>query len=146
MQTLKIMAKSNNKTTENDASVMDFLDRVKDETQKKDSKRIVELMEKATGMAPKMWGTSIIGFGSYHYKYESGREGDMLKVGFSPRVKSISLYMSRGYEKFPNLSEKLGKFSSGKSCFYIKRLADVDEKILQKMFKESYKHMTKKYG
>lgn len=140
------MAKSNIKTTVNDASVLEFIDGVKDETQRKDAKRITEMMRTATGLEPKMWGKSIIGFGSYHYKYNTGWEGDMLKVGFSPRVKSISLYMSRGYDKFPKLSEKLGKYSSGKSCFYIKKLADVDEKILEAMFEESYKHMTKKYG
>lgn len=140
------MANSKNKTTENDLDVMEFIEQVKEESQKQDAKVIVELMKEATGLEPKMWGTSIIGFGSYHYKYESGREGDALKLGFSPRSKNISLYMARGYDKFPELSEKLGKYTSGKSCFYIKKISDVDKFILQEMFSESFAHMTKKYG
>lgn len=140
------MAQAKNKTTENDASVDDFLNGVADEKKLADCLQIKFWMEEITGEPAKMWGTSIIGFGSYHYKYESGREGDMPKVGFSPRAQSITLYIMPGFGRYPQLMEKLGKHKIGKSCLYVKRLTDVDTDVLQELITESFSYMTNKYG
>jgi hypothetical protein len=103
-------------------------------------------MAKATGKKPKMWGPSIVGFDQYHYKYESGREGDMCRIGFSPRKQNLTVYIVDGFEKYENLMSKLGKHKIGKSCLYIKRLSDVDENILNELIKLSVKHFNDKYG
>jgi hypothetical protein len=122
-----------NKTKLTKAGVQDYLDAIVDETRRKDCEVLALLMSKATKYPPAMWGASIVGFGSYHYKYESGREGEMCIVGFSPRKGDISLYgldAAKGVEK---LLAKLGKHKVGKGCVYVKSLADVDQNILKEL-------------
>lgn len=140
------MAKAKNKTTENDASVEKFLKSVENEQRRNDSFEVLEYMKDLTGEEAKMWGTSIIGFGRYQYKYESGREGEFMKVGFSPRKTSLTLYIMPGFARYDDLMEKLGKYKTGKSCLYIKKLEDVDQDILKDLIESSYEYMTKKYG
>ena len=140
------MAKAKNKTVENNGSVDDFLNGVIDETKKSDSLKIKAMMEQISGEPAKMWGGSIIGFGNYHYKYESGREGDFMKMGFSPRAQNLTLYIMPGFDRYEDLMSKLGKHKTGKSCLYIKKLADVDEEVLKELMTESYGYMTEKYG
>jgi len=127
-----------NKTTQNEQSVQAFLDKAAGEKRRQDCSTILEMMRKATGLAPKMWGEAIIGFGSEHYKYESGREGDMPIIGFSPRKQDLTLYIG-GLDRMSDLLGKLGKFKTGKVCLYIKRLSDVDVTILEEMIEQSLK-------
>ena len=115
-----------NKTTQNDDSVDAFLNRVEDESRRDDCQELVAIMQRVSGEPPKMWGPSIIGFGSYHYTYESGREGDMPVVGFSPRKNDLTLYLYGGIASQGDLLKQLGKHKTGKGCLYIKKLADVD--------------------
>ena len=126
------MAKSELKTKKNEASVEDFLNAIKDERQRNDSFTILQMMKKATGEEPKMWGPSIIGFGNVHLKYESGRELDWFKMGFSPRKQNLTLYgvNSRGQTE---LLKKLGKHKAGNGCLYINKLSDVDAAVLKKI-------------
>ncbi len=135
-----------NKTTENENSVTDFINSVEDETKRNDSFRITELMQEQTGLEPKMWGPAIIGFGTYHYVYESGREGDMPIVAFSPRKQSITLYLASNFPGREALLKKFGKHTTSKACIYIKKLADVDIEILKKMIKASVEYMKNKYN
>jgi hypothetical protein len=128
-----------NKTVPNDLDVEQFLNSITDERKRKDSFTILELMKQVTGMPPKMWGSSIVGFGSYHYKYESGREGDMMIAGFSPRKQNLTLYNMGGFEA-DDLLSKLGKHSTGGGCLYIKRLDDVDLLTLKSLIEASFKH------
>jgi hypothetical protein len=133
-----------NKTTETDSNVIDFINAVGSEIKRKDGFRILELMREITGLEPKMWGPSIIGFGSYHYKYDSGHEGDAPLIGFSPRSSALTLYL----DPFPtknDLLQKLGKHKVGKVCIYINKLADVDEDVLAEMIRESFKSTKSKY-
>lgn len=132
-------AKNENKTTANDQSVDNFLSSVEDEGKRADSFEIIELMKEVTSLEPKMWGTSIVGFGNKHYKYESGREGDMPVIGFSPRKQNLTIYSLRLEEQEALLS-KLGKFTTGKGCLYIKRLKDVDLATLKTMMEDAFKH------
>jgi hypothetical protein len=125
------------KTKKNTASVEKFLGTVADEQRRKDCFRLLEIMKAATKAEPAMWGTSIVGFGRFHYKYESGREGDWFVTGFSPRKQSLTLYIVPGFERYPSLMKKLGKHSTGKSCLYIKRLEDVDLATLKQLIKQS---------
>jgi hypothetical protein len=134
---------SENKTTPNDQDVAEFLNTIEDERKRKDSFTILELMKQASGMEPKMWGSSIVGFGSYHYKYESGREGDTILAGFSPRKQNLTLYGLGGFEQFDHMLQKLGKHTTGKGCLYIKRLDDVDLPTLKSLIEESFKNKTK---
>lgn len=129
------------KTKPTKASVREFLDSVDDEERRKDCYTVAKIMEKATGAKPKMWGPSIIGFGDHRYKYESGREGDWFLTGFSPRKKELTLYIMPGFERYDDLMASLGKYKTGKSCLYIKRLADVDLGVLQTLIESSIKHM-----
>ncbi|MBK6791370.1 MAG: DUF1801 domain-containing protein [Anaerolineales bacterium] len=131
------------KTKLNDASVEDFINAVEDETIRADCFEIAKLMKQVTKAEPKMWGSSIVGFGSYHYKGASGREGDWMLVGFSPRKQNLTLYIMAGFDGYPELLKKLGKFSTGKSCLYIKKLADVDKKVLKELVGESVQYMKK---
>ena len=131
------------KTKLNDASVEDFLNTVGDEQIRADCFEIAKLMKQVTKEEPKMWGSSIVGFGSYHYKGASGREGDWMLVGFSPRKQNLTLYIMAGFDGYPDLLKKLGKFSTGKSCLYIKKLADVDKKVLKELVSESVQFMKK---
>lgn len=140
------MAKSKNKTVANNNSVAEFIQQIIDTKKQQQTKDIVSMMQECTGEEPVMWGTSIIGFGTYHYRYDSGREGDFMKAGFSPRKSNFSLYIMSGMKRFPELMDKLGKYKTGKSCLYIKDIGDVDTEILKKLIKESYNYMTKKYG
>jgi hypothetical protein len=131
------------KTKVNDASVDKFLNSVKDEQVREDCYKILDIMKKATKAEPKMWGTSIIGFGSYHYKGKSGREGDWMLTGFSPRKQNLTLYIMPGFDEYNNLMKKLGKYTTGKSCLYIKKLEDVDTKVLKELVAKSAKKMKK---
>jgi len=131
------------KTKVNNASVGKFLKSVKDEQVREDCYKILDIMQKATKAEPKMWGTSIIGFGSYHYKYASGREGDWMLTGFSPRKQNLTLYIMPGFDEYEDLLKKLGKHTTGKSCLYIKKLADVDTKVLKELVAKSVKKMKK---
>ena len=134
------------KTKVNDASVDKFLKGIKDETKRDDSFQVLEIMKKVTRAEPKMWGTSIIGFGDYHYKYESGREGDYFLTGFSPRKQNLTLYIFGGFDGHEELLNKLGKYTLGKGCLYIKKLEDVDTKVLKELVTRSVKKMAKIYA
>jgi hypothetical protein len=135
-----------NKTTETKQDVIAFIDAFADTEQKKlDSYGLVDIMHKATGFEPKMWGPSIIGFGTYHYKYESGHEGDAPLVAFSPRKAAISLYIFSGLEEHKPLIENLGKFKKGKSCIYVKKLSDINQVELIKVIHATTKWLKEKY-
>lgn len=136
------MAEQKTKPTEQ--AVPGFLESVPDEKVREDCFDLVKLMEEATGFPPMMWGTSIVGFGQYHYKYESGHEGYSCLAGFSPRKQNISLYVM-GFDNRPALLDKLGKYKAGKGCLYIKKLADIDQQVLKQLVKESVEYLKKKY-
>lgn len=140
------MAKANNKTVETELSVNDFLEAIDDETKRNDCLYLANLMEKVTNLPAKMWGPAIVGFGSYHYKYESGREGDAPLVAFSPRKNEISLYLSSGFNKREELLAQFGKHKSAKACIYVKKLNDVNEEILKEMVKLSMEHVKSLYA
>ena len=129
-----------NKTVPTAASVADFLAAVPNARRREDGQALLAMMRDITGLEPQMWGPSIIGFGSYHYKYESGREGDMPIIGFSPRSRSHSLYIMDGFNAYDDLLAKLGKHRKGASCLYINKLADVDLDILRELITRSYRH------
>lgn len=136
-----------NKTTETKANVEDFINSFANTEQKrKDSFELLRLMQDFSGYEPKMWGPTIIGFGSYHYRYESGREGDAPLVGFSPRKNEISLYVFTGLEEHSHLLKNLGTFKMGKACIYIKKLSDIDQNELVKIMKETVNFLQSKYG
>jgi hypothetical protein len=129
------------KTKATKASVTKFLRAITDETKKKDSFAILNLMAEVTKAEPVMWGTSIVGFGRYHYKYASGREGDWPLVGFSPRKQNLTLYIMSGFDGYDELMKKLGKYKTGKSCLYLKSLDDVHVATLKKLIRLSVEHM-----
>ncbi|MEP6584958.1 MAG: DUF1801 domain-containing protein [Ginsengibacter sp.] len=132
------------KTKENSASVENFLNTIGDETKRKDCFAIAEIMKQVTKNEPKMWGTAIVGFGSYHYKYESGHEGDMCMAGFSPRKQAIALYLSGVVKSNQELLQKLGKYKTGGGCLYVKKLADIDVKVLKQLIKNSLDNLISK--
>jgi hypothetical protein len=134
-----------NKTIQTTVNVTDFINAVPDQTKRDDSHSLVELMKRQTGFEPKMWGPNIIGFGSYHYKYKSGHEGDAPLVGFSPRKAAISLYLYQEFDKKEALLKKLGKHKAAVGCIYIKKLADIDMAVLQEMVGNSVKFIQKQY-
>jgi len=134
------------KTEPTRASVTDFLAEIDDRQQRADAKKVAAMMRRATGKRAKMWGASIVGYGSYHYKYASGREGDFMVTGFSPRKQALTVYIMPGFSSFKKLMEKLGKYKTGKSCLYLNKLEDVDEKVLQKLINDSVKIMHKRYN
>ena len=134
-----------NKTQPTTASVTAFINAIEDPEQKKDARKVAGMMRKATGKRPKMWGPSMVGYGSYHYRYASGREGDFMITGFSPRKQALTLYIMPGYGKFDALMKNLGKFKTGKACLYIKRLSDVDEDVLQNLIHKSVEYMRANY-
>ena len=138
------MAQNENKTQITNQSVEAFLNGVENEKRRKDSFKVLELMQQITGHEPKMWGPSIIGFGTYHYKYASGREGDFLAMGFSPRKTALTLYIMSGFSNYNELMCKLGKFKTGKSCLYVKNLEDLNLEILKELIKTSYDYITNK--
>lgn len=129
------------KTKLNDASVDEFLDSIKDEQVRQDCRTIAGIMQKAAKAKPKMWGAGIVGFGSYRYRYASGREGDWMLTAFSPRKQNITLYIMGGFEQYDELMEQLGKHTCRKSCVYIKRLSDIHVPTLRKLVNASVKHM-----
>jgi len=133
------------KTIPNDQSVDDFLQSVDNEKKRQDCYTVLEMMKEITGAEPQMWGPSIIGFGSYHYKYESGREGDWFLTGFSPRKQSLTLYIMPGFGRFEDLMNELGKYKTGKACLYIKKLEDVDQQILRELVEKSVEYLKEKY-
>ncbi len=133
------------KTRVSKAKVSDFLATIKDPQKRADCRRIGTMMGKATGKRAKMWGSSIVGYGSYHYVYASGQEGDWMECGYSPRAQNISVYIMPGFKPFAKLLKKLGKYKTGKSCLYIKRLEDVDTAVLEELIVESVKEMRRRY-
>jgi hypothetical protein len=134
------------KTKPNEGSVAEFLNGIEDKQKRADCKAIATMMRNITGKRAKMWGASIVGFDTYDYQYASGRSGTFMMTGFSPRTQNISVYIMPGFSKFGGMMKKLGKFKTGKSCLYIKSLADVDEKVLVKLIEGSVKEMRRKYG
>jgi len=134
-----------NKTIATTADVTKFLQSVDNPIRKRDGETILAMMEKITAESPVIWGTSLVGFGQYHYKYESGREGGSFLTGFSPRKTSMSIYIMPGFEPYEALLKKLGKYKTGKSCLYINKFEDIDIKILEKIIAQSVKDMRKKY-
>jgi len=133
------------KTTVNKASVTAYLKSVDDEQKRKDCREVIALMREITGKRPKMWGSSIIGFGSYHYRYRSGREGDWPLTGLSPRKQNLTIYIMPGFSRYASLMKKLGKYKTGKSCLYVKTLDDVDRGTLRQLIARSVADMKKMY-
>jgi hypothetical protein len=129
------------KTKQTQASVEKFLNNIEDETRREDCFKVAKMMEEITGEKPKMWGPSIVGFGTYHYKYASGREGDWPIAAFSPRKQDLTIYVMPGFGGQRELMQQLGKHRTGKSCLYIKRLSDVDVPTLKKLMRWSVKTM-----
>jgi hypothetical protein len=131
------------KTKKTDASVEEYLNAVEDEGKRKDSFAILDLMREVTGEEPAMWGSSIIGFGSYRYEYASGREGEWFVTGFAPRKRNLTLYIMSGFDDYDALLADLGKYKTGKSCLYVNRLDDIDLDTLRELVKQSVTHMKK---
>jgi len=138
-----------NKTVPAGLKVSDYLNQIQPETRQADCQKIHNMMAEITGWAPKIWGsklaTGIVGFGDYHYKYESGCEGDSLRIGFSSRAQNISIYIMPGYQDFEDELSRLGKHKKGKSCLYIKHLSDVDETVLIEIMEKGLAIMAEKY-
>lgn len=134
-----------NKTKARKASVTGFMNSIEDPQKRADARKVAAMMRRVTGKRAKMWGSSIVGYGTYHYKYASGREGDSMIAGFSPRKQALTVYIMAGFGRYDELMAKLGKHKTGKSCLYIKRLSDVDEKVLEQLIAESVKYMRKNY-
>ena len=139
------MAKAKNKTVQTEASVDDYIAAVEDEKRRSDCHKLVKLMSSVTKQPPKMWGTGIVGFGTCHYKYESGREGDMPLAGFASRNGDLSIYLSCDQPPQQDLLEKLGRHKMGKACLYVRRLDDVDMKVLKKLVQVSVKATKDRY-
>lgn len=131
------------KTKPTGESVQDFLNSIEDEKKRQDSYAILELMKEVTGDSPQMWGDSIIGFGSYHYRYASGREGDWFLTGFSPRKQNLTLYIMAGFDQYEDLLKDLGKFKTGKSCLYINKIEDINLQTLKKLVMLSADHIAR---
>ena len=129
------------KTKPNDQNVEAFLNSVEDEDKRQACFTVMEIMEDVTGADAKMWGDSIVGFGTYRYKYASGREGEWMLTGFSPRKRNLTLYIMSGFDEYDQLLDKLGKYTTGKSCLYIKKIEDVDLDVLRELVDQSVKHM-----
>ena len=134
------------KTKKHEGSVDGFLESIPDEKRREEGRAVLRMMKEVTGMEPAMWGPSMVGFGSYHYKYESGHEGDAFRIGFSPRKTALTLYIMPGFSRYDQLMEKLGKHKTGKSCLYIKKLEDVDHDVLRELMRLSLEHMREMYG
>jgi hypothetical protein len=132
-----------NKTIENDLSVTAFLNRIEDEKRRQDCFTLLELFQEAVQEPPKMWGEAIVGYGSYHYIYESGRQGDSPLAGFSPRKQNLTLYIEFGFEQFDGLLARLGKYKTSKYCLYINKVEDIDLQVLKEMVRLSADHVRK---
>lgn len=139
------MATNENKLQKTTDSVEKFLDSIEDDGRKADARTLCDMMAKLTGKKADMWGYGIIGFGNYHYKYESGREGDSGVIGFAPRKANLVLYIVNGYDEYGDLLKELGKHKIGKSCLYINHLSDIDMKVLEEMMRDSIAYMKKTY-
>lgn len=133
------------KTKQTEVAVEQFLDAVPDAQRREDAKKVCATMARLSGHPPKMWGPTIVGFGRYRYTYDSGHSGEMARIGFSPRKSELVLYLSGDYSRHQALMDRLGKHRTGKSCLYIKKLADVDEAVLEELIKESLAWMDEKY-
>jgi len=129
------------KTKRNKGDVVAYLNSVEHEGKRQDSFTIMELMKEVTGEEPEMWGDSIVGYGTYHYKYASGREGDMPLTGFAPRKQSLTLYIMAGFDQYDKLLGDLGKHKTGKSCLYINKLEDINQDVLRELVQQSVEHM-----
>jgi len=140
------VAVNQNKTRPTGAGVETFLDAVENERRREDARTVNAMMERITGWEPRMWGPSIVGFGEYHYRYDSGREGDFLITGFSPRKKALTIYIMPGFARYDALMARLGKFKTGRSCLYINKLDDVDLSVLEELIASSVQYMVGKYG
>ena len=136
---------ADNKTKPTPVKVSEFIVGIEDPVKRADCRELMKLMSGITGNRAKMWGSSIVGYGKYHYKYESGREGDFFLTGFSPRKQALSIYIISGFNINPKLMEKLGKYKTGKSCLYVKKLDDLDRSVLAQLVEESVAYMRKKY-
>ncbi|MBL4806829.1 MAG: DUF1801 domain-containing protein [Rhodobacteraceae bacterium] len=136
---------STNKTVETNASVAEFLDGLPSDLRPDETRTIVAMMARLSGEPAKMWGRAIIGFGSYTYQYASGRTGDWMRVGMSPRKAALSVYIIPGYDNYQGILARLGKYKIGKSCLYIKKLADIDLAVLEELILQSVKDMRVKY-
>jgi Domain of unknown function (DU1801) len=141
----KPIAKPTTKTVATEASVIAFIAAITDPVQRADAQKIAKMMARVSGVRAKMWGPSIIGFGQYHYKYESGREGDAPRIGFSPRKGQTVIYMINGNGEAPALMARLGTYTTGKSCLYIKQLSNVDEAVLEALCRQSLAAMALRY-
>ena len=133
------------KTKQNDASVEAFLGAVDNDRRREDSFTVLELMKRITGEAPRMWGAAIVGFGSYSYRYASGRSGEWPRIGFSPRKQSLTVYVMPGFGGYDELLSRLGKHRTGKSCLYVNKLADIDMGVLEELIKASLATMSERY-
>ncbi len=133
------------KTKQNDASVEMFLRAVGNDRRREDSFTVLELMKRITGEEPRMWGAAIVGFGSYRYRYASGRSGEMPRIGFSPRKQSLTVYVMPGFSDYDEILSRLGKHRTGKSCLYINKLADIDMDVLEDLTRSSLDAMREKY-
>lgn len=133
------------KTKQNEENVLDFLHSVENEQRREDCNALLKLFTEVTNEPPKMWGQSIVGFGSYHYKYDSGREGDWFLTGFSPRKQNLTIYITAGFENYDEIMNELGKYKTGSSCLYIKRLSDIDTDKLKTLIEKSVSYMKKRY-
>lgn len=134
------------KTQPTDASVDDFIESVEPERRRDDARQLLKLLRRVTRTKPKLWGDSIVGFGKYHYEYDTGREGDWFRVGFSPRKANLVVYIMPGYRDYGELMQKLGKHKLGKSCLYINKLADIDLAVLEELVRESLAYLKQTYG
>ncbi len=134
------------KTSQNEGDVNAFLDAVENPRRRADARQLLDLMQTVTGEPPKMWGPSIVGFGKYHYRYASGRDGDSLVVGFSPRKQNLVIYIMPGFSDYGELLGKLGKFRTGRSCLYVNKLDDVDLQLLEQLVRESVEEIKRRYG
>lgn len=134
-----------NKTKPTKVSVTGFMNSIEDRQKRSDARKLAAMMREATGARARMWGPNIVGFGQYHYKYASGREGDFMITGFSPRKQAMTLYIIPGFKHFETLMRKLGNYRTGKSCLYIKRLSDVNEDILRQLIEDSVNYMRRHY-
>jgi hypothetical protein len=134
-----MMAEMKTKPTE--TSVDAFLDAIADPSRRDDCRTVLEIMKSATGAEPKIWGSGMVGFGTYHYRYESGREGDWFLTGFAPRKNDLTLYIMAGFDRYEDLMNRLGKHKTGKCCLYVKRLSEIDLSVLRELVAASVDHM-----
>ncbi len=140
-----MMAKAQNKTAPSDQSVLEFLEGIEHPVRRADGLELLKIFEEVTGWEPRMWGTSIVGFGRYHYKYESGREGDFMITGFSPRKANLSIHILPGYRDLGEKMTRLGKHKTGKSCLYVNKLTDIDTAVLKEIIQDGVSYMQSNY-